>query len=375
MSERKKILVVDDEGPTRTGLGKLLAGLGYEPVLAANGSEALATLCQDIELVLTDVMMPDISGYDLTRAIRTHPAYAEIPIILVTALSARSDRIKGVEAGANDFIVKPVDVTELHVRVDSLLKVKQAHEELRLYQLHLEEMVRLRSEDLQRTIGKLKEQQWQNQTALLDTAKRLGVAAEFKDKETSDHIHRMSEYCELIARLRGLPGGEVEIVLRASPLHDVGKLGTPDAILLKPGPLTPEEWVVMKEHTLTGGRILAGAMSDVIQAGEIIALTHHEKWDGSGYPEGLSGKDIPLYGRICAIADVFDALTNKRPYKEAFSNKTAANIMIEGRGKHFDPKLLDLFFANFDEVKRIQRKFTDATKSAAEAPTQTPPGA
>jgi putative two-component system response regulator len=365
MSERKKILVVDDESATRAGLGKLLTGLGYEPVLAANGAEALTTLTQDIELVLTDVMMPDMSGYELTRAIRTQPACAEIPIILVTALSARSDRINGVEAGANDFIVKPVDVTELHVRVESLLKVKQAHEELRLYQLHLEEMVRLRSEDLQLAIGKLKEQQQRNQTALLDTAKRLGIAAEFKDKETSDHIQRMSEYCELLAKLLGLPAGEIEIVLRASPLHDVGKLGTPDSILLKPGPLTAEEWVVMKEHTVIGGRILAGAMSDVIQAGEIIALSHHEKWDGSGYPEGLSGEDIPLYGRICAISDVFDALTNKRPYKDAFSNETAVNIMTEGRAKHFDPKLLDLFFAHFDDVKRIQKKFADAAKRAA----------
>jgi len=365
MPEKKKILVVDDEAATRLSLERLLVGLGHEPVLAANGTEALALLGQDIELVLTDVMMPDMSGYELTNAIRARPDFAEIPIILVTALSARSDRIKGVEAGANDFIVKPVDVTELHLRVDSLLKVKQAHEALRLYQLHLEEMVRLRSVDLQRTIGELKDQQRQNQVALLDTAKRLGIAAEFKDKETSDHIQRMSEYCELIARRMGLPGGEVEIVLRASPLHDVGKLGTPDAILLKPGPLTPAEWVIMKEHTVIGGRILEGAMSDVIQAGEIIALAHHEKWDGSGYPEGLAGEDIPLYGRICAIADVFDALTNKRPYKEAFSNETAVNIMTEGRGQHFDPKLLDLFFANFDEVRRIQKKFAEAAKPAA----------
>ncbi|MBF0480437.1 MAG: response regulator [Desulfovibrionaceae bacterium] len=364
MSEKKKILVVDDEGAIRASLGKLLRGLGLEPVLAASGTEALAALGPDIELVLTDVMMPDLSGYELTSAIRARPDCAELPVILVTALSARGDRIKGVEAGANDFIVKPVDVTELKVRVESQLKVKQAQDALRLHQLHLEETVRLRSEDLQRTIGKLKQQQRKNQVALLDTATRLGIAAEFKDKETSDHIHRMSEYCEMIARLMGLPAGEVEIVLRASPLHDVGKLGTPDAILLKPGPLTPDEWTIMKEHTVTGGRILADAMSDVIQAGEIIALAHHEKWDGSGYPEGLSGRDIPLYGRICAIADVFDALTNKRPYKEAFPNETAVNIMTEGRAKHFDPELLDLFFANFDDVKRIQQKFTDAAKLA-----------
>ena len=186
------------------------------------------------------------------------------------------------------------------------------------------------------------------------------MAAEYKDEDTANHIKRMSHYSRILAGSLHLSPGEVEIIHLASPMHDVGKMGTPDNILFKPGKHTPEEWEIMKQHATFGGRILNGSSAKLLQAGEIIALSHHEKWDGSGYPKGISGEDIPLWGRITAVADVFDALTSKRPYKEAFSNEKSLQIMKEGRGKHFEPRLLDLFLENLDEVFDIQKKHKDA---------------
>lgn len=190
--------------------------------------------------------------------------------------------------------------------------------------------------------------------AHLDTLHRLALAAEYKDKETVLHILRMSRYCAILARGLHLPPSDVEIILHASPVHDVGKIGIPDAILLKPGKLDREEWILMKQHATIGAHILSGSRSRLVQVGQIIAKSHHEKWDGSGYPEGLAKENIPLWGRICAVADVFDALTSKRPYKEAFSNEKAFKILKEERGKHFDPRIIDVFFEQLDDVLAIQ---------------------
>ncbi|MGE4557295.1 MAG: HD-GYP domain-containing protein [Desulfovibrionaceae bacterium] len=195
--------------------------------------------------------------------------------------------------------------------------------------------------------------------AHIETILILSSAAEYKDNETAQHIKRMSWMASILAEELGMPQSEVELVHRASPMHDIGKIGVPDAILLKPGKLTPEEWVVMREHTTIGSRILENSTSDLLQAGSIIAMTHHEKWDGSGYPKGLAGEDIPLYGRISAVADVFDALTSKRPYKEAFSNEVALDIMAKGRGSHFDPAVYDAFLRRFEDFRSIQQQLAD----------------
>ena len=199
--------------------------------------------------------------------------------------------------------------------------------------------------------------QQRNYKTLLETIICLSIAAEYKYKDTAPHIYRMSNYCAIIAQGLHLPQNEVEIIRHASPLHDVGMTGIPDKILLKPGKLDNDEWKIVEQHTTIGGRILSGSESEVLQAGEVIALSHHERWNGSGYPKGLVGKEIPLYGRICAVADVFDALTSERPYRKAFSNEEAYEVLRKGCSTQFDPKVVDAFFVGLDEVIVIQEQY------------------
>jgi len=351
----KRILVIDDEEMNRKLLSLYLDKLGYEAVLAANGGEGLKLLDGAIDLVLLDVLMPDMDGFSVCRAIRAESLARDVPIIMVTALKSKEDRLQAVEAGANDFIAKPIDVTELRIRMRSLLRMKETQDEVKRYQAALEEMVAVRTDALRLAVENLKESQKTIRSSHLETILRLSAAAEFKDEDTADHLGRMSRYSAVLAQKYGLHEGEVELVLQASPMHDIGKIGIPDSILLKPGKLTPSEWELMKKHTLFGAKILKDSTFELLRAGEIIAISHHERFDGSGYPAGLSGEDIPLFGRICAVADVFDALTSKRPYKEAFSNEKSLEIMGAGRGSHFDPRILDLFFEHFDEITHIQK--------------------
>lgn len=354
MNQPKRILVVDDEELNRELLEGLMVSFGHEPEMARDGVEALAKLKLDIDLVLLDVMMPVMDGFEVARRIRENPDTSDLPIIMVTALTSKEDRLLAVQSGANDFITKPIDKTELQVRTESLLKMKEAQDTIKRHRVMLEETVQARTASLRQALEETAEAQRRTHGAHLDTIRRLAIAAEYKDEDTAAHINRMSNYCAIIARVLHLPPGEVELILHASPMHDVGKIGVPDIILLKPGKLTPEEWTIMKKHTIFGGRILREAEDDLIKDGEIIALSHHEKWDGSGYPKGLKGENIPLIGRITAVADVFDALTSERPYKKAFSNEKAYEILREGRGTQFDPKVLDAFFERLDEVEAIQ---------------------
>jgi putative two-component system response regulator len=360
MEVGKYILIVDDEAFNRELLAEMLESFGYAYATATNGMEALAKLDPSIELILLDVMMPAMDGFEATRRIRCHPTCGDVPIIMVTALTEKQDRLHAVRAGANDFITKPVDKLELQVRTDAQLTIKATRDALKRHQAELEETVQERTTELRQTLETLVETQKRTYEAHLDTIHRLALAAEYKDEQTAAHIERVSHYCALLARGLGFPPQEVEILFHASPMHDVGKIGIPDRILLKPGKLIPEEWSLMQQHTIMGAHILAGSASELLQAGEVIALSHHEKWDGSGYPNGLSGEAIPLYGRICAVADVFDALLSKRVYKEAFPEARVYEILRQGRGSHFDPQILDVFFAHLEEVKVIQQKFPDA---------------
>jgi putative two-component system response regulator len=359
MVQRKRILIVDDEPANRDLLEALLTGMGHETASAANGYEALAQLRLDFDLILLDVMMPNMDGFEVTRRIRGGTECPDIPICMVTTLSGMEERLRAVEAGANDFIAKPVDKTELKVRTESLLKAKEAQDALKHHQAELEETVARRTESLQQALQEMVEAQRRTQQAQLETIDRLALAAELKDEDTALHIKRMSQYCLLLARGLKLSPQECEMLLHASPMHDVGKIGIPDAILLKPGKLDAAEWQIMKTHTEIGARILGESTSELLQAGEIVARTHHEKWDSSGYPCGLSGEDIPLWGRIVAVADVFDALTSKRPYKEPFTTEKALQIMREGRATHFDPGVLDVFFENLDAVLAIKERYRD----------------
>ena len=261
-------------------------------------------------------------------------------------------RVRALEAGTDDFLTKPVDKTELRARVSSLLKVKAYNDHMRNYQKELEAEVAKRTEQLRQAFEKIK-------IASLDTIYRLSRAAEYKDEDTGAHIQRMSHYIAVVAHKMGLNAENVETILYAAPMHDVGKIGIPDRILLKPGKLDPDEWEIMKQHTTIGAQILEGADAEFIKLAEAIALTHHEKWDGSGYPKGLKGSEIALAGRITAIADVFDALISKRPYKEPFPLEKTFIIIQKGRGSHFDPEVVDAFFAVEDEILSIKEKFKD----------------
>lgn len=349
------ILVVDNSPLELERMQDTLKAQGHRSVLADSGTAALQLLSPCIDLVLVDIHMPDMNGFEVTRRIRENPEYGDVPIIMVTALSSQEERLDAVEAGANDFLTKPVDHMELRVRTTSLLKMRAAQNVIKRHQTELEVLVRQRTAELHETLDFLVSAELQAQQAYRETTERLVIAAEYKDQHTAAHIHRVRRYCNLLAKLLELPESQIDLITQASAMHDVGKLGIPDTILLNMGKLTEEERYIMQQHTVIGGRILCNSNSPLLQAGESIALTHHEKWDGSGYPYGLENEQIPLASRICAIADVFDALTTARPYKPAFSNARAIQIMLEGREKHFDPTLLDLFLSNMDQVRYIQQ--------------------
>ena len=356
---RKRVLVIDDDDGIRRITQLLVEGLGHDVESARDGIEGLAKLRLGVDLVLLDVVMPGLDGFDVCRRIRQDPAGRDVPVIIVTTLETKEHRLYAVEAGANDFIAKPVDETELRVRTTSLLKMKIAQDEVKRYQAHLESMCEERTASLRKALEHMAEAQRLAYQAQLETVERLAILAEYKDKVTGRHIQRMSEYSAVIARGLRLPPSEVELILHASRMHDVGKIAVPESILRKPAELDQNEWRLMRQHSMIGSRILENSSSQILQAGRVIALNHHERWDGNGYPSGLAGSDIPLWGRICAVADVFDAVTSERPYKPAFPNEEALDILREGKGKHFDPRVIDVFFECLDEVLAIQRKYKD----------------
>jgi putative two-component system response regulator len=341
-----RILIVDDTLQNIQVLGTILKGKNYQINVARNGIEALDMVERARpDLILLDVMMPEMDGFETCRRLKKSPDTRDIPIVFLTAKTETDDVVKGLELGGVDYVFKPFTATELLVRVDTHVSLHQLRQDL-------EQRVRERTVELRLALEDV-------EAAHLDTITRLVLAAEYKDEDTATHIRRMSHYAALLARRAQLPESEVDTMLLTSSMHDVGKIGIPDAILLKPGKFDRDEFDIMKQHTTLGAKMLNGSPSRLLQAGKVIALSHHEKWDGSGYPHGLAGKEIPLWGRICAVADVFDALTSARPYKQAFSIEKARNILLEGRGSHFEAKLVDLFLENFDEVAAIQGQYHD----------------
>jgi putative two-component system response regulator len=356
---RKRILVIDDDRTTRTITLMLVQALGHDVESASDGIEGLAKLRLGVDMVLLDVVMPGLDGFEVCRRIRLDPCGTDVPVIMVTSMGSREDRLRAVEVGANDFIAKPVDETELRIRSASLLKMKDATDALKNYRTRLEEMVEERTASLRKALVEMAEAQRLAYLAQLDTVERLAIVAEYKDKVTARHIQRMSEYSAVLARGLNLPPGDVELILHGSRMHDVGKIAVPDAILRKPSSLDGSEWSVMRLHPTIGSIILDNSTSQVLQAGRLIALCHHERWDGAGYPRGLAGENIPLWGRICSVADVFDAITSERPYKAAFTNDEALRLLREGRGTQFDPRVVDVFFEHLDEILAVQAKFRD----------------
>ncbi|MFH1033006.1 MAG: HD domain-containing phosphohydrolase [Pseudomonadota bacterium] len=350
MNENQRVLVADDSLINRQLLQSLLGRMGLAVDLAEDGQatlDAVATLPPD--LVLLDVMMPRMDGLEVLRRLKGEPETYHIPVVMVTTIQEMNTRVQALELGADDFLSKPIVAVELKARVRSLLKGKALHDQMVRHQQKLE------FEVARRTI-KLR-------SVTLDTILRLSQAGEFRDELTGNHVARMAAYSATVARVMGLAEATVDAILLAAPLHDVGKIGVPDHILLKPGPLTPEEWIPMKRHTTMGGQILAGAESGSLKLAEVIAMTHHERWDGRGYPRGLAGKAIPLAGRIVAIADVFDALTTRRPYKEPFSVDRSLAIIREGSGGHFDPRVVEAFFEALEEILVLKEVYRDSPGS------------
>lgn len=349
----KKILVADDEARNIRLIEAMLMPLEVDLLFAKNGEEAVEKALEYLpDVILMDVMMPVMDGFEAAKKIKDNEKTNSIPVVMVTALREVDDRVKALESGADDFLSKPVDKSELRARLISLLKVKEYNDYMVNYQKKLESEVAERTNQLKMAFDKIKQ-------SSLQTIYILSKAAEYKDEDTGAHIQRMSNYSAEIVRHMGYNEDSIERVLYAASMHDVGKIGIPDKILLKPGKLDPQEWKVMKEHAGIGSDILSGGDSGFLKMAQIIANTHHEKWDGSGYPNGLKGKEIPLIGRIVAIADVFDALVSKRPYKEPFSVEKAISIIQEGKGAHFDPDVVDAFCAIKDKIVEIMKTYSD----------------
>ncbi|MFM9434058.1 putative two-component system response regulator [Janthinobacterium sp. CG_23.3] len=320
------ILAVDDEASNLQLLRQILQS-GYRLLFAKDGERALELARRERpELVLLDVMMPGMSGYDVCRQLKADPATCAIPVIFVTALGDPRDEVIGFDAGAVDYITKPVSPPIVRARVRTHLSL-----------VHVDELKQSR----------------------LAIVQRLGLAAEYKDNETGLHVIRMSHYARLLGVAAGMDQDEADDLLHAAPMHDVGKIGIPDSILQKPGRLDAAEWTVMQTHATIGGDIIGEHAGGMLALARVIALTHHEKWDGSGYPKGLAGEAIPLAGRIVAIADVFDALTSARPYKEAWSVEAAVDFLLEQRGRHFDAALVELFLAQLPAVVAIKERWAE----------------
>jgi putative two-component system response regulator len=344
-----RIFVIDDEPVNLKLLDKLLGGQGYSGlVLIQDPREVLARYREARpDLILLDINMPHLDGYAVMEQLQHLADPLLPPVVVMTAQHGRDALLKALNSGARDFIGKPFDRAELLMRVRNLLDAQLAHRMVFEQKAVLEDRVRERTEAL-------------NQTRL-QVVRRLGRAAEYRDNETGLHTIRMSRFSECIAKSMGWSVAQCELLLHASPMHDVGKIGIPDGILLKPGKLNPQEWSIMMTHAAIGAKILADDEgSDLLQMAQLIAQHHHEKWDGSGYPAGLVGEAIPVAARIVAVADVFDALTSARPYKEAWSVEDSVAFLKSSSGVQFDPEVIHHFEICLSQILEIRNALLDA---------------
>jgi len=358
------ILIVDDEMLNIEVVQRYLQIGGFKNIISTDHSgQALPLIgAHRPDLVLLDIQMPDINGLQILSAVRSDPALSQTPVIILTGCSDPETKLIALRAGATDLLAKPVHSEELLARISNVLKVKAFQDQLGFHSEQLEDAVRSRTAELE--------------ASRLEVIHCLARAAEFRDDDTGQHVLRVGRYTRIIGEQMGFSPEELDILEPAAQLHDVGKIGIADSILLKPGKLTQDEFEqmqrhcgfgkriadpisesdarILRQHAEIGARIMDSSRSPILDLAKQIALTHHERWDGSGYPLGLAGEDIPLCGRITAVADVFDALSSKRPYKPAFPLKKCFEIMAEGRGKHFDPVVLDAFFAKRADIIEVQ---------------------
>lgn len=354
--DRDRILVVDDEEPIRLTLSRLLSKNGYVCAQAGDVKEALRQLAeQEFELVLSDVNMPGESGLDLVRQITQQ--YSRTAVVMVTGVDDAQIARMALDTGAYGYVVKPFEANEILINVSNALRRRALEIESRNHLQELERVVLERTLDLRHVISELRMAGHRLRSSHEETIMRLSRAAEFRDRATAMHTERISSYSAFIAGKMGLPDERTELIRIASPMHDIGKVGISDDILLKPGSLTSGEFEAMKTHADIGYRILHGSEAELLDLAGTIAWSHHEKVDGTGYPMGLIGEDIPVEGRIVAVADVFDALSSDRVYRSALPIEKVMSTMQEGRGLHFDPQIFDLFVDSMDEVLAIKAQY------------------
>lgn len=357
-------MIVDDEPINIKLIQKYLRGVGYHDFVTTSESREAVDMVRSTkpDIVVLDVVMPHVTGLDILETIRSDENVAHLPVLIVTASTDEQTKIDALELGATDFLNKPVKPTELLPRVRNSLVLKAHHDQMAAYSKRLEVEVAQRTADLA-----------QSREEVIHV---LACAAEYRDQETGNHVIRVGRFAGLIAKQLGCTDSDAELIEHAAILHDAGKIGIADSILLKPGKLSPEEYRTMKRHCEFGERILRAQPSDesqpflrqsrspstrspVLRMAAVIARTHHERWDGTGYPNQLAGEDIPIVGRITAVADVFDALSSKRCYKEAMPLEQCIEIMCKERGKHFDPKVLDAFLERIDDATQIVVSLAD----------------
>lgn len=369
--QRPTVLVVDDTPDNLSLMSSLLRDL-YRVQVANSGEKALKLLQSRPlpDLILLDIMMPGLSGYDVCEAVKADPATRDIPIIFLTAMSATQDEKKGLDMGAVDFITKPVNPPIVLSRVATQLKVKAVSDFLRDQNAYLEAEVKRRTEEL---------------AAIQDvTIMAMASLAETRDNDTGNHIRRTQHYIRTLARHLSdhtrfrhfLTEKTIDSLFKSAPLHDIGKVGIPDRILLKPGKFTPDEFEIMKTHCRLGRDAIQhaedqlGLKVEFLQLAKDIAYYHQEKWDGSGYPEGIGGDDIPIAARLMAVADVYDALISRRVYKDGMPHEKAVEIIMQGRGSHFDPDIADAFFVLSEEFRAIAAQYADDDETMEEKAAQ-----
>jgi len=352
---RRQVLVVDESPLNIALLERVLPDL---KVSGASDSATVFDLLDRVppDLVLLDTTTPRFDGFEICRRIKAHRQWRDIPVILATEPNAPEKETMGLMLGAVDCVSKPFHPAVVRARVRTHLSLSLARRQLARQNQLLEAEVKKRTEQLERALQQIKD-------ASMETIIRLSRAAEYKDEDTGTHVLRMAHYAGVIARQLSIEEGAVDVLMRAAPLHDVGKIGVPDRILMKPGALTAEEFEVIKTHPEIGARLLAGSRSAIIRLAEVLALTHHERWDGRGYPRGLARDDIPLPGRILTVADMFDALVSRRPYKEPFPIPKSLDIIRQHRGTALDPEVVDAFFRAESEIIEIKTAFEDRNLS------------
>ena len=339
-----RILIVDDEPQVRDALGHLLQGMGHECAFAASATQARAALeAIRYELMLCDINMPGESGLELARQVLKERS--DLAVVMATAVDDADVAETALELGAYGYMIKPAGRNEVRITVSNALRRRELELNHKDHEGELEQAVAERTQELR--------------VSREETIQRLAKAAEFRDIETAEHNQRMSHYCRLLAERLGMSAERCEQIRLASVMHDVGKVGVSDLILLKPGKLTGEEFAQIKTHPDIGHCILSGSTSPLLELGAVIALTHHEKYDGSGYPRRLAGDAIPIEGRIAAVADVFDALTSNRVYRDAWSLEKTLELLNHDKGSHFDPSMVDLFLESMDDVLQIKKCYAD----------------